>query len=704
MITYRPDQVDIINYKKGKMSIQAVPGAGKTFIMTHLATKLIKEKEVGKQKILILSYMNSAYENFDIRIKRFLKEENISAKNKFDSMTIHSLAFKIIKEKPELLNISDEVEIMDEYQQLKIIKKIVDSLNFEYNDYLNEKAGEKTISDWQDKFLTLVKSTISKIKYTNLCKDNITGEFLPFIYMVYEQYERELNSNGKLDYDDLLVLAYKLLVENEELRNIFKKRYKYIFEDECQDSNEIQGKIVKLICSGNLVRVGDINQSITGTFSNSNPKFFKSFIEETKEHKQNFTMNMSNRSSKEILKKANKLVQNSYLNYPNSLENVIIDTVPTNKGFKENPKGVIITMKKYTISEDELEKNIQKVLLLSQKYKDKTIGILFPTIKQVSEASKILNAKEIPHNLIGHKNIDNKVVCDLYKLIDFLIDCTNINKLINVLENVFFKREGKKFDDSLSEFLSSIERVTTIDLIYGEINKDIKENVYYEYLDNYIKIIQSILEFDDLSIQNLILFIKEKLKLKHFEKSVLDYIIYYIKFINPSIDTLEKYLELSKDSKHTLFNRVIEINANFLENEDDHQITVCNHHKSKGLEWDIVFLIGVTDYNFPKKNSKTFSCEPYYLKPNFKNPDAVIDYEIDLSINGASDLNKFFKDAETELINEKLRLLYVLITRAKESLYLSYSTFNSEKQKSAAEKHGYDLSQNLSIHVENLKE
>ncbi len=100
---------------------------------------------------------------------------------------------------------------------------------------------------------------------------------LKIILPIYKLYDRKLKQNGLLDYDDILILAEKTLSLDEGLRKKFQTRYKYIFEDECQDSNEIQGNIIKIISSENknLVRVGDINQSITGTFSSSDPKFLK---------------------------------------------------------------------------------------------------------------------------------------------------------------------------------------------------------------------------------------------------------------------------------------------------------------------------------------------------------------------------------------------------------------------------------------------
>ena len=100
-INYREDQIPIINYEQGTMAVPAVPGAGKTFIVTNLVTKLIKEGKHKPGKILILTYMNSAVNNFKGRIAKLLEENEINEANPYEVMTIHSLAVKIIKEKPD---------------------------------------------------------------------------------------------------------------------------------------------------------------------------------------------------------------------------------------------------------------------------------------------------------------------------------------------------------------------------------------------------------------------------------------------------------------------------------------------------------------------------------------------------------------------------------------------------------------------------
>lgn len=121
-INYREDQIPIINYDNGTMAVPAVPGAGKTFIITNLVAKLLLEQKHKSGKILILTYMNSAVNNFKGRIRKILEENKIDDTNSYEVMTIHSLAVKIIKEKPEVVMLSEDFNIADDLQKKYYIK------------------------------------------------------------------------------------------------------------------------------------------------------------------------------------------------------------------------------------------------------------------------------------------------------------------------------------------------------------------------------------------------------------------------------------------------------------------------------------------------------------------------------------------------------------------------------------------------------
>ena len=216
-------------------------------------------------------------------------------------------------------------------------------------DQKDNEWKDRMLDAWENGFYDLVGNAIGELKYNDISPfdlekiiDSDYKGILKIILPIYKDYDRKLKQYGLLDYDDILILAHKALTLDEGLRNKFQSRYKYIFEDECQDSNEIQGKIIKLISkeNNNLVRVGDVNQSITGTFSSSDPKYFKEFIREADNC---FRMDMSNRSSKDIIDLANRLVKYvtkefNQIECREALESMDIKTVPENMGYKENPK------------------------------------------------------------------------------------------------------------------------------------------------------------------------------------------------------------------------------------------------------------------------------------------------------------------------------------------------------------------------------
>ena len=135
------------------------------------------------------------------------------------------------------------------------------------------------------------------------------------------------------------------------------------------------------------------------------------------------------------------------------------------------------------------------------------------------------------------------------------------------------------------------------------------------------------------------------------------------------------------DRKNRVFSYIIEIVSEINGYEPyPGSITVCNYHKSKGLEWDCVFLLGMTEFNFPDNIYQKFQCDKWYLKEKYKNPQANIKAEIDLMLQGEVTKN-YPKEIKENLIKEKIRLLYVGITRAKEMLILSASAKNSAQDK-----------------------
>ena len=181
----------------------------------------------------------------------------------------------------------------------------------------------------------------------------------------------------------------------------------------------------------------------------------------------------------------------------------------------------------------------------------------------------------------------------------------------------------------------------------------------------------------------MILFIGDTLLIEKEERAIVDYLGFYVKYLqseNNNIN-LQQIYNLLSDRKNRVFSYIIEIVSEINGYEPyPGSITVCNYHKSKGLEWDCVFLLGMTEFNFPDNIYQKFQCDKWYLKEKYKNPQANIKAEIDLMLQGELTKN-YPKEIKENLIKEKIRLLYVGITRAKEMLILSASAKNSAQDK-----------------------
>lgn len=703
-INYREDQLPIIQYENGKMAVPAVPGAGKTFIVTNLVAKLLEEKRQGKGKILILTYMNSAVNNFKIRIKKILEEKNIDEKNSYEVMTIHSLAVKIIKEKPEIVMLNEDFNIADDLQKTMILNECVN--NFKINGgekafrfFLKEQKdpiwADRQLDAWEKGFYDLVQNTISELKYKDISpqkleeymRENRRG-ILKIILPIYKEYERRLKANGLLDYDDMLILAYKALSIDEDLKIKYQNKYQYIFEDECQDSNEIQGKIIGLICEehNNLVRVGDINQSITGTFSSSDPKFFKEFIEDSD---YCYRMDMSNRSSKDIINLANELTryvtQNLQPECRDALEQMDIKTVPKNKGYKENPKPdkYQISYKYYKTFDKEIEQTVKFVRNIHKRYPDKSIGILVPYNDHINLVAKELIKEDLEFEELGPNSLRKRRIIDnIAIIIDFILNCDEKEKLIDVLDKVYIKtdnKEGKKdFLQLLRETNLTVEELLYDEECTKELIIDTESDLYESFLFG-LKNLKNIIEYPLTRIDKLILFIGNSMMMEDEERAIVDYLGFYVKYLlaeNNSMN-LQQIYNLLSDRKNRVFSYIIEVVSEINGYEAlPGSITVCNYHKSKGLEWDCVFLLGMTQFNFPDNIYEKFQCDKWYLKEKYKNPESNIKAEIDFMLHGEVTKN-YAKEIKENLIKEKIRLLYVGITRAKEMLILSASEKNS---------------------------
>ncbi|MGM9536298.1 MAG: 3'-5' exonuclease, partial [Intestinibacter sp.] len=233
--------------------------------------------------------------------------------------------------------------------------------------------------------------------------------------------------------------------------------------------------------------------------------------------------------------------------------------------------------------------------------------------------------------------------------------------------------------------LNMLEKYSVEELLYTDIKDkpiiiDDKCEMYVTFKMG-LNALAEILDYSTIRMDKLILFIKDRLVLEEEEKALVDYVAFYVRYLineTPNI-TLREVLDVLSDGSNKVFNHIIDVvyEINGYEPQPG-SITVCNYHKSKGMEWDCVFLLQMTQYNFPDNITGKFQCDKWYLKDKYKNTEALIKSQIDLIVNGKLTENHS-KQTKIDLINEKIRLLYVGITRAKEMLIMSGSSFKTQE-------------------------
>lgn len=706
-IVFRKDQKEIMKYKSGSMGIQAVPGAGKTFIITNLVAKLLKKMKDDDQdgKILVLTYMNSAANNFKSRIRAILEDEGLD-KGGFEVMTIHSLAMKIIRENTDIAMLSEESQIIDDYKKGILIQMAIDEYesipanetrirSFLKKDLRDDQAQ---VDKWYREFTNIVLNAIKLMKYADISVDRLEAyldlgqaTIMKIIGPIYKNYQTILDQEGYFDYDDILIRAYRILVENESVAEKYQTRYAYVFEDECQDSNEIQGKIIDIISykkasrkksKRNLVRVGDVNQSITGTFTGSDPRYFKDFCLQADHF---YEMNMAARSSRDILDLANHLVDQAR----GHLEGIHIEPVESGQAYKSNPKTDKYMVAARSLKNQEEERDlVAKTIGYYQKaFPNYSIGILSFSNYDTDDMGDYLDARDIKYDKLGaDSKVRKKVIGDLKLALDFLLEPIRDNFVDLVMEAFVARFDLDLSQEGLESIAKSLAKEDHEALIYDGLYMEEWISRERVRLDDSIRMvfstsmsesmlaIRSICDYNQADKLGLISHILNRLNLTNNEVLLSKYIVFYLGNLLSYEGADLARLALSLDKRYSrVFDGAIESIYDMGETDPlGGSVTLATIHKSKGMEWDAVIITGINKSDFPSSLDDYFRVDRKYLRPDFKYPEAFVNMDIDkiLGVNRGKTRASYEDDLKLALIGERVRLLYVGITRAKSSLLL----------------------------------
>ena len=690
-IGYRREQELIMKYTCGKMAIPAVPGGGKTFILSRLAVKLVKELE-GEEEMLILTYMNSSVNNFKHRIMELLqKRGEYKLYRKFQIKTIHKLGSDLLREHGDSLGIIEGFQTMTDANRYYLMSLVVMEYRREksgdLDSFLDAKYGGNGIQvRWDKELVNLTLRMIGVMKNKGMTAKRLYSQskkyrkdsLLRVVGELFYRYDLECKKDGILDYDDILFYTYKLLKQTPALVEELKLRYRYIFEDEAQDSNLLQNKIINLIFHGNLVKVGDPNQSILGTFTSSSPEIFKKFIRSNPK----VEMFTAGRSTRGIIEVANHLVEIVTARHPlekvkTALQPQFIKPVLEGET-PSNPKvdGYGVKTVKVLGWEEERERLIRGIEGFIKKYPEKSVGILLPTNYRIDEVAGIFRRKkidfqilsDIPENLLEVMNF-------LGDFLEYLARPFENKRLVKLLEDNFFADEDREVRGKISKFIRSnlLE-----DVLYGEESPKLDKPSLKKY-KAVLKKIRAVLELNQSSLEKVMVFIGEIFEIHDEKRLLIEKISYDLKKIlkyNPkwSLLDLASNLKKAKNSEFSYMAKAVE-EEGVLENKEKFKVTLSSYHRSKGMEWDFVYLAGVDNRTFPVHLNETNYGQCYYLKKEYEYPQIFVEKEFE----------REFVDRNTEIgvVNNKLekiaentRLLYVGITRAREYLMMSGNAEN----------------------------
>ncbi len=713
--TPRPAQSQILAYTGGKMGISAVPGSGKTHTLSALAAQLIRSGRLAdEQEVLIVTLVNSAVDNFAARIKDFLA---LPMPFGYRVRTLHGLAHDIVREKPAAVGLEDRFAILDEREADFIRKEAASSWlqshPYDLNDFLDPALDENK-RDWvhrqqlPDLVAAIALAFIRSAKDNRLTPEKLQALLsaapapLPLAEMglaIYTDYQRALAYRGAVDFDDLIRLAIDLLENDAEFLERLRYRWPYILEDEAQDSSKLQEQILRLLVgpAGNWVRVGDPNQAIFETFTTASPRHLIEFIHEPGvDYRQ---LPNSGRSQPSIIALANQLV--TWVNNDHPVAEVrdaltIPHIQPTPAGDPQpnppdDPTALKLIGEKYT-PEEEVEGVVKSIAKWLPEHADSTVAVLVPRNQRGVEVIDALKRRNIDFvELLGSTSSTRAAAGRLGEIVSSLADPQSSARLSKAYLAWRRTEEGLPNDDfqlQIARLLSKCPEVETFvsprvdrDWLTDLESEGVSPDLMVE-LKDFRSVLRRWQGTTALPIDQMVLTLSQDLftapndlALAHKLALVLrqvrdDHVEWRLPELNGELNLISRnerrFLGFSEDD------------AGFDPSHHAGKVVVTTMHKAKGLEWDRVYLMSINNYDFPSlQPNDHYISEKWFVRAGL-NLEAETLAQLDTL--QTSDEYAWYTEgratqqARLDYVRERLRLLYVGITRAKKELVLTWNT------------------------------
>ncbi|MFJ7748221.1 DNA helicase PcrA [Peribacillus sp. NPDC097295] len=593
----------------GPLLIMAGAGSGKTRVLTHRIAYLMVEKEIAPWNILAITFTNKAAREMKERIRAILG----GASEDIWISTFHSMCVRILRRDIDRMGFNRNFSILDTTDQQSVVKQILKDRNLDPKKY-DYRAILGSISSAKNEL-------VGPEEYQKTASDFFTKVTAD----VYTEYQKRLRKNSALDFDDLIMMTIQLFQLVPEVLEYYQRKFQYIHVDEYQDTNRAQYMLVKLLASRfrNLCVVGDSDQSIYRwrgadianilSFEKDYPNATMIFLE------QNY------RSTKKILEAANKVIDNNQNRKPKNLwtENVAGNKLSYFRADNEQGEAQFVAGKI-----NELTLNGER------KYSD--IAILYRTNAQSRVMEEVLLKSNINYAIVGGtKFYDRKEIKDLLAYLRLIAnpdDDISLRRVINVPKRGIGATSMDKvadyanqYDVSIYKALESVEMIG----ISGKATKAARE--FHTLITNYTN------QQEYLSVTELVEEVVEKTGYREMLKAE--------KTIEAQsrLENIDEFLSVTKSFESNsedkslvgfltdlaLVADIDKLDENPEEAND--AVTLMTLHSAKGLEYPVVFLLGLEEGVFPHSRSLM----------------------------------------DEEEMEEERRLAYVGITRAENELFLS---------------------------------
>ena len=711
--SFRPAQIEILRYQGGRMAVAAVPGSGKTFTLSHLAAQLIIQEKINAragQQVLIVTYLNTSAENFKGKLRDLLQAQGVAPVG-YDTRTLHSLSLEILRS-----TYTDETLplVLDEGQSRYFLGRAIDYWReqnpAQWHSFINEDTPNGRLK-WRNVVEQMAAKFIRIAKNERWSAENITtrlhelGEetaqfpLLPLLSGIYAQYQRLLQQRGALDFDDQVGLALDLLLSSAELTLHLRQRWPYILEDEAQDSTPLQEKLLTHLVGkeGNWVRVGDPNQAITNTFTSAHPRFLLQFM--AQEDVVTHELPNSGRNAPKIYHLANQLVSWTRQAHPvPEVQEVAFraqQIEPTPSGDAQpNPPDheANVRMKGYDHSRDESADVVRLARAYVAKYPQRTAAILLPTNQLGQQIAQLLDEQKVEYDsLLRGGAQEREVATALHAVLALLADPLQgrlLRDLFYALRAIDHPAASDPLEneDRFQALLSSLYRTESVlyprddlDLI-NALPRGVAREAELLLLQKFTAFVRHLFTLRPLAIDALVLGLGDELFANRADgvregDLAVAYQIAHVLRGWYDVDPERRLPDMVEELAEVVNGRRNLPSVRPMEGFEPRagRITLATQHGAKGLEWDAVFVVSADGGWLPS------SLEDYFMGVSELlgvDANASIEAELRYVMEGESGLyagRSATDSAHIDVMAERLRLLYVSITRARRFLQISWA-------------------------------